>query len=104
MTQNPPATCPPDIIEARQASTRAGGCPVSPLGYEAPPLRPDSVTWRYFGDWRRYHALNPDVFYWAHATFFVGTIHVAGAGVVGGIPGLLGSHVPQRMRKQPEVG
>ena len=26
---------------------------------------------------RRYHALNPDVFYWAHATFFVGTIHVA---------------------------
>ncbi len=132
----------------------AGGCPVSPLGYEAPPipLGPDSLTWRYFGDWRgmlqgpwagsmqnmhpqlgaavidhstffverwqrllrslypiggvvfdgdrapvtgaevrdyhtaikgvdeqgrRYHALNPDVFYWAHATFFVGTIHVA---------------------------
>ncbi|HYB38374.1 MAG TPA: oxygenase MpaB family protein [Mycobacterium sp.] len=26
---------------------------------------------------RRYHALNPDVFYWAHATFFVGTLHVA---------------------------
>jgi uncharacterized protein (DUF2236 family) len=26
---------------------------------------------------RRYHALNPDVFYWAHATFFVGTVHVA---------------------------
>ena len=26
---------------------------------------------------RRYHALNPDVFYWAHSTFFVGTIHVA---------------------------
>nr|WP_155942977.1 oxygenase MpaB family protein [Mycobacterium sp. 141] len=26
---------------------------------------------------RRYHALNPDVFYWAHATFFVGTIIVA---------------------------
>ena len=26
---------------------------------------------------RRYHALNPDVFYWAHATFFVGAIHVA---------------------------
>jgi uncharacterized protein (DUF2236 family) len=132
----------------------AGGCPVSPLGYDAPPipLGPDSLTWRYFGDWRgmlqgpwagsmqnmhpqlgaavidhstffrerwprllrslypiggvvfdgerapvtggevrdyhsnikgvddrgrRYHALNPDVFYWAHATFFVGTIHVA---------------------------
>ncbi|AGL26306.1 hypothetical protein J113_05785 [Mycobacterium tuberculosis CAS/NITR204] len=132
----------------------AGGCPVSPLGYESPPLPlgPDSLTWRYFGDWRgmlqgpwagsmqnmhpqlgaavedhstffrerwprllrslypiggvvfdgdrapvtgvqvrdyhitikgvdgagrRYHALNPDVFYWAHATFFVGTLHVA---------------------------
>lgn len=26
---------------------------------------------------RRYHALNPEVFYWAHATFFVGTLHVA---------------------------
>ena len=26
---------------------------------------------------RRYHALNPDVFYWAHSTFFVGTILVA---------------------------
>ena len=22
---------------------------------------------------RRFHALNPDVFYWAHSTFFVGT-------------------------------
>lgn len=26
---------------------------------------------------RRYSALNPDVFYWAHATFFMGTILVA---------------------------
>jgi uncharacterized protein (DUF2236 family) len=26
---------------------------------------------------RRFHALNPDVFYWAHSTFFVGTIIVA---------------------------
>jgi len=26
---------------------------------------------------RRYHALDPDVFYWAHATFFVGTILTA---------------------------
>ncbi len=26
---------------------------------------------------RRYHALNPDVFYWAHSTFFVGTLIVA---------------------------
>lgn len=132
----------------------ATGCPVSQLGYQAPPkpLGPKSLTWRYFGDWRgmlqgpwagsmqnmhpqlgaaveehstffrerwprllrslypiggvvfdgdrapltgaevrdyhvdikgvdrqgrRYHALNPDVFYWAHATFFVGTLIVA---------------------------
>lgn len=26
---------------------------------------------------RRYHALNPDTFYWAHATFFVGMLHTA---------------------------
>jgi len=26
---------------------------------------------------RRYHALNPDVFYWAHTTFIVGTLIVA---------------------------
>jgi uncharacterized protein (DUF2236 family) len=26
---------------------------------------------------RRYHALNPEVFYWAHSTFFVGTLIVA---------------------------
>ena len=26
---------------------------------------------------RRYSALNPDVFYWAHATFFMGTIRTA---------------------------
>jgi len=127
------------------------GCPVS-TGYDAVPLGPDSLTWKYFGDWRgmlqgpwagsmqnmhpqlgaaveehstfpqepwprvlrslypiggvvfdtdrapqtaaevrdyhvnikgvdaqgrRYHALNPDVFYWAHSTFFMGTIHVA---------------------------
>ena len=140
-----------DTSEVRPVGT---GCPVSPLGYEAPPqpLGPDSLTWRYFGDWRgmlqgpwagsmqnmhpqlgaavedhstffrerwprllrslypiggvvfdgdrapttgaevrdyhvdikgtddlgrRYHALNPDVFYWAHSTFFVGTLHVA---------------------------
>jgi len=29
------------------------------------------------GQGRRYHALNPDVFYWAHSTFFVGTLIVA---------------------------
>jgi uncharacterized protein (DUF2236 family) len=129
-----------------------GGCPVAPGGYDAVPLGSDSLTWKYFGDWRgmlqgpwagsmqnmhpqlgaaveehsiffqerwprllrslypiggvvfdgdrapqtgaevrdyhvdikgvdsqgrRYHALNPDVFYWAHSTFFVGTIIVA---------------------------
>ena len=79
---------------------------------------------------RRYHALNPDVFYWAHSTFFVGTIHVAerfcggitedekrqlfdehvvpdvrnehaaGAGNVGRLSGLLGSHVPRGAGRQ----
>ena len=129
----------------------AAGCPVSHIGYDAPPspLGPDSLTWSIFGDWRgllqgpwagsmqnmhpqlgaaveqhsiffreriprllrslypiggvvfdgdrapttgaevrnyhvgikgvddrgrRYSALNPDVFYWAHSTFFVGTM------------------------------
>lgn len=167
MTQDTSAACPLTSAEPKSSTNSAGqvaapgdsqpaatGCPVSPLGYEAPPipLGPDSLTWRYFGDWRgmlqgpwagsmqnmhpqlgaavedhstffrerwprllrslypiggvvfdgdrapvtgaevrdyhvnikgvdaagrRYHALNPDVFYWAHATFFVGTIHVA---------------------------
>ncbi|MFD9890804.1 oxygenase MpaB family protein [Amycolatopsis sp. NPDC059027] len=26
---------------------------------------------------RRYHALDPETFYWAHATFFMSTIHIA---------------------------
>ena len=32
----------------------ASGCPVAPGGYDAPPipLGPDSLTWKYFGDWR----------------------------------------------------
>ncbi|MCA2241823.1 DUF2236 domain-containing protein [Mycobacterium sp. WUMAC-067] len=166
MTQDTSASHPltSDATGAPEQSSSAGptdgssgvaaGCPVSPLGYEAPPapLGPDSLTWRYFGDWRgmlqgpwagsmqnmhpqlgaavldhstffrerwprllrslypiggvvfdgdrapvtgaevrdyhtdikgvddqgrRYHALNPDVFYWAHSTFFMGTIHVA---------------------------
>ena len=146
-----------DTSEAASLSENevpAGGCPMSPAGYDAPPLPlgPDSLTWKYFGDWRgmlqgpwagsmqnmhpqlgaaveehsiffqerwprllrsmypiggvvfdsdrapmtgaevrdyhvdikgvdaqgrRYHALNPDVFYWAHSTFFMGTIIVA---------------------------
>jgi uncharacterized protein (DUF2236 family) len=128
------------------------GCPVSAGGYDAMPLGPDSLTWKYFGQWtglfqgtwagsmqnmhpqlgaaveehsiffreriprllrsiypiggvvfdgdrapqtgaevrdyhldikgvdkqgRRYSALNPDVFYWAHATFFKSTLLAA---------------------------
>ena len=32
----------------------AAGCPVAPGGYDAPPvpLGPESLTWKYFGDWR----------------------------------------------------
>ena len=60
MTQDTSAACPLTSAEAnsdsvrRAESTVAGGCPVSPLGYDAPPvpLDPDSLTWRYFGDWR----------------------------------------------------
>ena len=35
-------------------STRCRAVPVSPGGYDAPPLPlgPDSLTWKYFGDWR----------------------------------------------------
>ncbi|MFY2860721.1 oxygenase MpaB family protein [Mycobacterium sp. THU-M104] len=156
MTQDTSAECSvtSGFDGATASDGMAAGCPVSPLGYESPPLPlgPDSLTWQYFGDWRgmlqgpwagsmqnmhpqlgaavidhstffrerwprllrslypiggvvfdgdrapvtgaevrdyhaeikgvdeqgrRYHALNPDVFYWAHATFFVGTIHVA---------------------------
>ncbi|MBV8347411.1 MAG: DUF2236 domain-containing protein [Mycolicibacterium sp.] len=35
-------------------TTESVGCPVSPLGCESPrgPLGPDSLTWKYFGDWR----------------------------------------------------
>lgn len=147
MTQDTSPTCP-----VTSDAAVAAGCPVAPGGYAAPPLGPDSLTWKYFGDWRgllqgpwagsmqnmhpqlgaaveehstffaerwqrllrslypiggvvfdgdqaprtgaevrdyhvdikgvdaqgrRYHALNPDVFYWAHSTFFVGTLIVA---------------------------
>jgi uncharacterized protein (DUF2236 family) len=37
------------------------------------------------GQGRRYSALNPDVFYWAHSTFFVGTLIVAERLCWGGI-------------------
>jgi uncharacterized protein (DUF2236 family) len=71
VTQHTFAACPPTSTGASSDSTTAGeeaipggspagpdgvagGCPVSPLGYAAPPipLGPDSLTWRYFGDWR----------------------------------------------------
>ncbi len=143
MTQDTSQTCPADT----ETTPLAAGCPVSGGGYDSmpAPLGPDSLTWKYFGQWtgmlqgpwagsmqnmhpqlgaavkdhsiffmermprlyrsvypiggvvfdgdrapktgaqvrdyhigikgvdeqgRRYSALNPDVFYWAHATFF----------------------------------
>lgn len=58
VTQDTSAACPvtsaePDAPADGQADL-AVGCPVAPLGYEAPPqpLGPDSLTWKYFGDWR----------------------------------------------------
>jgi uncharacterized protein (DUF2236 family) len=151
VSQDTSETCP---VTSTTTEAVGAGCPVSSLGYDAPPtpLGPDSLTWKYFGDWRgmlqgpwagsmqnmhpqlgaaveefstfsrepwprvlrslypiggvvfdgdrapmtgaqvrdyhttikgvdakgrRYSALNPDVFYWAHSTFFVGTIIVA---------------------------
>ena len=71
MTQHTSAACPLTSAAAISDSTTSGGeatldgapngadavsggCPVSPLGYDAPPvpLGPESLTWRYFGDWR----------------------------------------------------
>jgi uncharacterized protein (DUF2236 family) len=143
VTQDTSQGCP----ATNETTPVASGCPVSGGGYGAPPepLGPDSLTWKYFGQWtgmlqgswagsmqnmhpqlgaavkdhsiffmermprlyrsvypiggvvfdgdrspktgaqvrdyhigikgvddqgRRYSALNPDVFYWAHATFF----------------------------------
>ncbi|MBX7432343.1 oxygenase MpaB family protein [Mycobacterium sp. Y57] len=154
MTQDTSAACPVNSAPATDAAGPAAGCPVSGGGYDAlpQPLGPDSLTWKYFGQWtgmlqgpwagsmqnmhpqlgaavqqhsifflermprlfrsvypiggvvfdgdrapttgaqvrdyhigikgvddqgRRYSALNPDVFYWAHATFFKSTILAA---------------------------
>ncbi|WP_277243006.1 oxygenase MpaB family protein [Mycolicibacterium obuense] len=152
MTQDTSATCP--VTSESGADTAVGaGCPVTG-GYDDVPaaLGPDSLTWKYFGQWtgmlqgpwagsmqnmhpqlgaavqqhsifflermprlfrsvypiggvvfdgdraprtgaqvrdyhigikgvddqgRRYSALNPDVFYWAHATFFKSTLLAA---------------------------
>ncbi|MCU1699452.1 MAG: hypothetical protein JWR34_5515 [Mycobacterium sp.] len=48
MTQDTSEVCPV------ASPADAVGCPVAPGGYEAPPLPlgPDSITWKYFGDWR----------------------------------------------------
>ncbi|HTI77287.1 MAG TPA: hypothetical protein VL634_19970, partial [Mycobacterium sp.] len=50
MTQDTSATCP----VTNETASVAAGCPVAPGGYEAPPvpLGPESLTWKYFGDWR----------------------------------------------------
>ena len=153
MTQDTSAAGPETTGSAYDSGPLAAGCPVSG-GYDAPPqpLGPDSLTWRYFGQWtgmlqgpwagsmqnmhpqlgaavqqhsifflermprlfrsvypiggvvfdghrapttgaqvrdyhigikgvddqgRRYSALNPEVFYWAHATFFKSTLLAA---------------------------
>ena len=153
MTQDTSAAGPETTGSTHDHEALATGCPVSG-GYDAPPqpLGPDSLTWRYFGQWtgmlqgpwagsmqnmhpqlgaavrqhsifflermprlfrsvypiggvvfdghrapttgaqvrdyhigikgvddqgRRYSALNPDVFYWAHATFFKSTLLAA---------------------------
>ena len=43
-----------DPVVANGHPVVAAGCPVAPGGYGAPPvpLGPDSLTWKYFGDWR----------------------------------------------------
>ncbi|MGZ8801461.1 MAG: oxygenase MpaB family protein, partial [Mycobacterium sp.] len=154
MTQDTSEACPVTSGSAAASAPVAAGCPVTSGGYDAPPepLGPDSLTWRYFGQWtgmlqgpwagsmqnmhpqlgaavqqhsifflermrllyrsvypiggvvfdgdrapktgaqvrdyhigitgvddqgRRYSALNPEVFYWAHATFFKSTLLAA---------------------------
>jgi len=49
VTQDTSEACP-----VTSATSLAAGCPVAPGGYDAPPepLGPDSLTWKYFGDWR----------------------------------------------------
>lgn len=148
VTQNTSDVCP----VTSDSAPASAGCPVAPGGYDVVPLGPDSLTWKYFGQWtglfqgswagsmqnmhpqlgaaveehsiffiermprlfrsiypiggvvfdgyrapqtgaevrdyhvgikgvdkqgRRYSALNPDVFYWAHATFFKSTLMAA---------------------------
>ena len=53
MTQDTSEACPVTSGAAGDDVVVAG-CPVAPGGYEVPPipLGPDSLTWKYFGDWR----------------------------------------------------
>lgn len=154
MTQDTSEADPLTSGSAADSVPVAAGCPVTSGGYDSvpQPLGPDSLTWKYFGQWtglfqgpwagsmqnmhpqlgaavkdhsiffmermprllrsiypiggvvfdgnrapktgaqvrdyhigltgvddqgRRYSALNPDVFYWAHATFFKSTLLAA---------------------------
>lgn len=44
--------------------------PAEPIGVEwGIDLGPDSLLWRWAGDSRIAHALDPETFWWAHATF-----------------------------------
>jgi uncharacterized protein (DUF2236 family) len=58
VTQDTSESCPvtsaPAGGQERSDSGIGSGCPVAPGGYEVPPLPlgPDSLTWKYFGDWR----------------------------------------------------
>lgn len=59
--------------------------PIGGVVYDGPRARDTAVEVRRYHDGiggvdsrgRRYHALDPDTFYWAHATFFVTTLLVA---------------------------
>jgi uncharacterized protein (DUF2236 family) len=53
VTQDTSDACPVTSAVA-DTSGVAAGCPVAPGGYDVPPvpLGPESLTWRYFGDWR----------------------------------------------------
>lgn len=53
MTQDTSDVCPVTSAPVDEPAV-ATGCPVTSGGYDAPPeaLGPDSLTWKYFGDWR----------------------------------------------------
>lgn len=57
--------------------------PIGGVVFDGPRARDTALKVRGYHDQikgtdergNRYHALGPDVFYWAHATFFLGTLH-----------------------------